>query len=258
MGKRQTSVPARSRAKSHPQFALPQRVNRWLSASIVAAMMALSTVVIAAEIPNTMSVETSEVPLRHRAQLAASATATEPFRPSLQISQRIRRKDIWQEVQKRLPDLPQENQYINQSSGEVSKTNTLVRRMIEYHSFRRGRSPRSRFDWKLTLADYLGINEIIVTDTYPGVRSLRTNPLNGDRAAIRAMGRQQRQQLIDTLVSLYNPNIPSAFFESAAPSAPATSEQSSDLIEQPNKTPSRPAPPPVAEPGAADLLRPRP
>ncbi len=204
-------------------------------------MMAISTVVVAAELP-------------HITPKAPSREAN-----SLQVSQRSRRQDIWQEVQEQLPNLPLENQYISSVTGEVSESNTLVRRMIEYHNFRKGRSPRSRFDWKLTLADYLGIHEVMRESTYPSIGKLTTNPIAGDRAAVRAMDRQQREQLINTIVSLYDPRIPAAFFEPAPPQE--ETEPAPEPI-QPNRpveeTSPRPAPPPLAEPGAADLLRPRP
>ena len=209
--------------------------------------MAVSTIVVAAELPQSSPDKYSK-PSQYSHPNQAE---------SIQISQRIRRKDIWQEVQKQLPDLPLENQYISSATGEVSESNTLVQRMIEYHNFRKGRSPQSRFDWKMTLADYLGINEVMVIETYPGKGKLKTNPIEGDRAAIRAMDRQQRQQLVNTIVSLYNPRIPAAFFDPAPVSvetAPAAAPvQTPPAVE----APSRPSLPPLAEPGAADLLRPR-
>lgn len=226
----------------HPPT-LPTRLNRWLSATLIATMMAVSTVVVAAELPQS----TPKPPAR----------LSQP--ESIQISQRLRRKDIWQEIQKQLPDLPLENQYVSSVTGEISESNTLVQRMIEYHNFRKGRSPRSRFDWKLTLADYLGINEVMRTSTYPSTEKLKTNPIAGDQAAIRAMDRQQRQQLVNTIVSLYDPSIPAAFFDPAAPVAVETAPAPAPVPTAPAvETPPRPSsPPPLAEPGAADLLRPR-
>lgn len=240
MGKPQKSFLTRSRTATPPS--LTNQLNRWLSAAIIATMMAISTIVVAAELPPS-----------------APATYNQTNHTnSIQISQRTRRKDIWQEVQNQLPDLPLENQYTSSSTGEISDSNTLVRRMIEYHNFRQGRSPRSRFDWKLTLADYLGINEVMVASTYPGIAQLTTNPITGDRAAIRAMDRQQREQLVNTLVSLYNPSIPAAFFDSAAPAEAAPSPALAPTAPTVEEAPARPSvPPPLAEPGAADLLRPR-
>ncbi len=241
MGKPYKSFLKRSQTGHPPTF--PPLLNRWLSAIIIATMMAISTVVVAAELPPTSSQANRSNPSHSN---------------SIQISQRIRRKNIWQEVQKQLPDLPQENHYISNLTGKISESNTLVRRMIEYHNFRKGRSPRSRFDWKLTLADYLDIHEVILADNYPGTRKLKTNPITGDKAAIQALDRQQRQQLVNTIVSLYDPRIPAAFFDPATPTelAPAQEpgEPTPPTIEA---APTRPTPPPLAEPGAADLLRPR-
>ncbi len=240
MGKPQKLFLTRSQTGRQPSFT--HHINRWLSATLIATMMAVSTIVVAAELPR--SSQEQEIHASHPT--------------SIQLSQRIRRQDLWQEVQKQLPDLPLENQYVSSVTGEVSESNTLVRRMIEYHNFRKGRSPRSRFDWKLTLADYLGIHEVMVEDTYPGVSKLKANPIEGDRAVIQSMDRQQRQQLINTIVSLYDPSIPSTFFD---PETPPELDPALEPVEPTLPTveaaPTRPTPPPLAEPGAADLLRPR-
>jgi hypothetical protein len=41
---------------------------------------------------------------------------------------------------------------------------------------------------------------------YPGREVLRENPLVGDQKAIQQLNREQRDVLVNTLVSLFNPN----------------------------------------------------
>lgn len=254
MGKQQSRFLQQLLAGQMPP--LPSQLNRWLSAVTIATMMALSTVVVAAEFPQQPRQKLTFEAIEPASRTASGATHKRQ-ESAPRISQRIRRKDIWQEVQKRLPDLPLENTYISSITGDINETSTLIRRMIEYHNFRKGRSPRSRFDWKLTLADYLGLYDVIVAETYPGNNKLKTNPMAGDMAAIQAMNREQRNQLINTLVSLYDPRIPAAFFSPAAPSPTIQPEPSKPSEPAVNPAPSQPSPPPLAEPGAADLLRPR-
>jgi hypothetical protein len=57
-----------------------------------------------------------------------------------------------------LPNFPKENQY--KPNGNQNFTpSTLVERLVQYHTMVKGRNPQFRFDWKLTLADYLGLND---------------------------------------------------------------------------------------------------
>lgn len=112
-----------------------------------------------------------------------------------------------EDVYQLLPNFPQENQYISQDSGEIASQNTLVARLIYYHIYLKNRPPQYRFDWKLTLADYLGANETILSSRYSGTRTLRDNPLKGDIAIIDRLTRQQREELIQTLVRVFNPDI---------------------------------------------------
>ncbi|NJN31127.1 MAG: hypothetical protein HC824_12360 [Synechococcales cyanobacterium RM1_1_8] len=177
-------------------------------------MMALSTVVLSSIVLSSIVLSTvagaTALPGPDAPLLSQADGGGETPRPP---SRRIRRADIWQEVYRQLPDLPREDQAMDQASGQTSSgTHTLVGRLIEYHNFRKGRSPISRFDWKLTLADYLGLHEPLVAAVYPGATTLRQNPMAGDVAAIATLSRQQRDQLINSLVSLYNPTIPTDFF----------------------------------------------
>jgi hypothetical protein len=120
-------------------------------------------------------------------------------------AQRITPSDVWQLVYQQLPDLPRENKYISKENGKVAENNTLVNRLIRYHVYTKGRAPIYRLDWKLTLADYLGANEIMYDMSYPGNDSLRENPIEGDRKAITRLTRSQRNALVQVLVNIFNP-----------------------------------------------------
>jgi len=125
--------------------------------------------------------------------------------PTALAQTRIRPRDLWRLVYEQLPDFPLENDYVSQLSGEVNPDNTLAERLIRYHLFVKGRTPQYRLDWKLTLADYLGANEIMYEGVYPSADVLTKNPLEGDREAIANLTRSQRDALIDVLVRLYTP-----------------------------------------------------
>ncbi|WP_341526380.1 hypothetical protein WKK05_28075 [Nostoc sp. UHCC 0302] len=122
------------------------------------------------------------------------------------IAQRITPGDVWQQVYQQLPNLPKENKYINKENGKVADNNTLISRLIRYHIYVKARSPIYRLDWKLTLADYLGANEIMYDSAYPSSDTLRENPIEGDKAAIARLNRSQRNALVQVLVNIFNPN----------------------------------------------------
>ncbi|MGD1849236.1 MAG: hypothetical protein ACFCBU_01030 [Cyanophyceae cyanobacterium] len=113
--------------------------------------------------------------------------------------------DRWQRVYDRMPEIPLENTYVRRETDEVDPTDTLVTRMMRYHMYSKGRSTRFRLDWKLTLADYLGINELIPPDTYPSNSRLTENPRYGDIQAIAQLSRNQRNRLIETLIAVFEP-----------------------------------------------------
>lgn len=115
----------------------------------------------------------------------------------------IRTQDVWQQVYKAVPDLPLENQYVTRETGRVDPSNTLVTRMIRYHYFIKGRPVNFRLDWKYTLADYLGINESMQAESYPGSDNLRKNPFESDRAIVQKLNRKQRDALIQALVDAF-------------------------------------------------------
>ena len=115
----------------------------------------------------------------------------------------VRIQEAWQQVYKEVPDLPLENQYVNRETGKVDPNNTLVSHLIRYHYFIKGRPVSLRLDWKYTLADFLGINEPMRADGYPGSDNLRKNPFESDRAIIQKLNRKQRDALIQALVNVF-------------------------------------------------------
>ncbi|WP_088240040.1 hypothetical protein [Calothrix rhizosoleniae] len=114
--------------------------------------------------------------------------------------------DIDQIIYQKIPDLPRENQYISKETKKVATNNTLVSRIISYHNYVKRRPPNYRLDWKLTLADYLGANEMMYEKFYPGNDTLKKNPLKGDRAAIKKLNRRQRNALVQALVDSFSSN----------------------------------------------------
>ncbi|MGV2826622.1 hypothetical protein [Myxosarcina sp. GI1(2024)] len=127
----------------------------------------------------------------------------------------------------RLAEFPLENQYLSQETGKVAQQNTLIERLIRYHQYVKDRPVNYRLDWKLTLADYLGVNELIPEARYPGSTTLTQNPYRGDRAVIESLSRQQRNQLVETLLSIYNPESEEINTNSAAQPQP-TSENNNN------------------------------
>lgn len=120
------------------------------------------------------------------------------------VAQRIRPDGVWQVIYEKLPNLPLENQYVNKETKKVATDNTLVGRLIRYHIYAKGRPPFFRLDWKLTLADYLGVSGAMDESTYPSRDTLRTNPMEGDIAAIKRLNLEQRNALIQALVDAFN------------------------------------------------------
>jgi hypothetical protein len=121
------------------------------------------------------------------------------------VAQRITPSDVWQQIYQQLPDFPRENKYISKETGKAADNNTLVSRLIRYHVYVKGRAPNYRLDWKLTLADYLGANEVIYDASYPGNDSLQQNPVEGDRAAVAKLSHKQREALVQALVNVFSP-----------------------------------------------------
>lgn len=148
-------------------------------------------------------------------------------------------------IYEELPYLPQENQYRSAETGEIDPEHTLMSRFIRYHKDFQRRSPQYRLDWKVTLADYLGVNRSIRESNYPG-STLQSNPLAQDIEVIRQLSRRQRQQLVDLLVKIYNPQ-----------SQPTTNKPVPEDEETQNTSEvSTPSTPSLSEPGDAQLLIP--
>ena len=158
-------------------------------------------------------------------------------------------QDAWRKVYERLPDLPLENQYVSKQTGKVDPNSTLVSRLIRYHMYVKSRPAFYRFDWKLTLADYLGVYDYLDESRYPGNDTLKENPMEGDRAAIQKLTRTQRDALVNVLVSIFSPNRPTAPAPAPAPT-PSTSSPPPTTPNPSNSTPSLP------QPGDAQLLVP--
>jgi len=159
-------------------------------------------------------------------------------------AQSFKLEEVWQKVYGRLPSLPLENQYVNRATGEVDTDNNLVSRLVEYHLNVKNRPPYYRFDWKLTLADYLGVNEKISELEYPGNDTLEENPMEGDRTAIEQLNRTQRDALVEALVSTFSPNRPPITTPKPTPSR------------SPTPTPNPRVIPALPKPGDSRLLLP--
>ncbi|MCU0536783.1 MAG: hypothetical protein MUD14_23085 [Hydrococcus sp. Prado102] len=165
------------------------------------------------------------------------------------MAQTMRPESVAVLVYQRIPDIPKENQYVRQETGKVDADNTLISRLVRYHQDVKKRATRFRLDWKLTLADYLGVNEPIKPDRYPGRSSLQTNPLEGDRKAIQNLNRRLREALVDLLANAYQPQQTDAQPVSPNPNS------SPDQKPQPSATPT-PSSPSLSNPGDAQLLNP--
>ena len=152
------------------------------------------------------------------------------FGLSIANAQNIRPETAATRVYQLIPDLPQENQYLRRETGETDVDNTLISRLIRYHQYIKNRPLNYRLDWKLTLADYLGVNEPIRDFRYPGSSTLESNPLKGDLAVINSLNRLQRNELVNTLVGIYSgqsPNNSPSSLPDDSPPQPASSNPNS-------------------------------
>ncbi|MBE9039235.1 hypothetical protein IQ235_00295 [Oscillatoriales cyanobacterium LEGE 11467] len=176
-------------------------------------------------------------------------TRSLPTSDTPQIVQRIRVREVWRQVYEQLPDLPLENEYVDLETGEVDPEDTLISRFIRYHVYVKGRPPQYRLDWKLTLADYLGANDLMFEGVYPGGDELDRNPMYGDRETIASLSRTERNALVHTLTGLFNPQYLSLLEAAAQRNAPSST---------PDDRPRRDArtPPRQPQPGDAELLLP--
>jgi hypothetical protein len=172
----------------------------------------------------------------------SSAIAQNP--PTVSNSSSIRAEGAAAIVYQQLPYLPKENEYRRKETGEIDPEHTLISRFIRYNQDLKKRTNRYRFDWKLTLADYLGANETINPETYPGSLTLTTNPFETDVKAIQALNRRQRQELVDLLAFIYKPQV-----TTQAPKIKPSPPPQSTPIDESGK-------PSLAKPGDAQLLMP--
>ncbi len=118
-------------------------------------------------------------------------------------AQRLSPADLADQIYARLPYLPLENDYVDDEMGDIDPGNTLLSRFIRYHLYVARRSPDYRLDWKITLADYLGLNDWIREEEYPGSSDLTLNPKDGDVEAIQSLSRAERDALVSELVALF-------------------------------------------------------
>ncbi|MEG4088061.1 hypothetical protein QUA38_01405 [Microcoleus sp. Pol12B4] len=174
--------------------------------------------------------------------LLRTAESASVQRVAQQSEPQVRVQDAWKLVYEKLPDFPIENNYISKETGKVDPSNTLVGRLIRYHVFVKGRPPNYRFDWKLSLADYLGATpDYLVESVYPGKDVLRSNPMEQDRAAIQRLNRAQRDALVQALVDVFTEN-------SGSGRTPAAGEKPQGRSNSPEI--------PQPQPGDAKLLLP--
>lgn len=205
---------------------------RQLSRLFMCAILTMGLVIGLASLPGA--------PPDHTDQIARSV-----YLPAA-TAQRVQIDAIWQQIYQDIPDIPLENEYVNKDTGDVSTNNTLLSRLIRYHIYIKGRPTAYRLDWKLTLADYLGVNERIDAETYPSGTSLRINPLDGDIVAVQSLNRTQRDALVNALARLFNPRSGS---EPVATPSPTPTPAPSPVINPPRF-------PPQPQPGDAQLLQP--
>ncbi|NJM66239.1 MAG: hypothetical protein HC851_11560 [Acaryochloris sp. RU_4_1] len=159
-------------------------------------------------------------------------------------------------VYQQLPGLPQENQYLRKNNNKPATNSTLVSRLIQYHILVKGRSPLYRFDWKITLADYLGIYENIRTETYPGHAYLKSNPLESDRNIIQQLNRQQRLALTQALSDVYISQTPQQEMTTPQQDTSPSATPAQPPVAQPKPVPPpQPKLIPLPGSGSADLLK---
>ncbi len=113
-------------------------------------------------------------------------------------SRRVSPSAIATQAYEQIPELPLENQYISSETGDTDAENTLVSRIIRYHLYIKDRPTHLRFEWKLTMADYLGAFELITPQDYPDY-GLEDNPMTGDIAAIESLDWDVRDRLTNFL-----------------------------------------------------------
>ncbi len=155
---------------------------------------------------------------------------------------------VSEQIYQLLPQIPIENNYIGKESQDRATQNTFITRLVRYHQYQKARPTVFRLDWKLTLADYLGKNEAINEQRYPGFSTLTENPMEKDKQIIKNLTRKQRNDLVNALVSIYNPDY--KLEENSSTTKSPTDEDSSTTQND------SPASFELPTPGKADLLLP--
>ncbi len=233
---RERSQPRRT--VGHHPTAWTRRLPRSLRFGLI-----LLTMVGLVWVANAIVVAQPPVPV-YLSQAGSPASATSAA------TRRLRPWEVGDVIYQFFPELPKENQY-QAISGGVATDNTLVSRLIRYHLYVKSRPGTYRLDWKLTLADYLGANEIMREGQYPGYDTLRTNPMAGDRAAITQLSRQDRDRLVELLVRAFNPLYDRLVLEAATHKVERRQQQTTEPPPLPT-----PTLPPLPRPGDAQLLAP--
>lgn len=134
------------------------------------------------------------LPMKKCLFVGAALASLDTFRMPV-FAQRIR--DIPErtaQIYELMPDLP--------GSGEDEQ---WLQRILLYHVRTKGRLTDSRFDWRLTFADFLDANEPIYADQYPSGNT-DVNPLTDDRQLFQAMTRQDRNEFLAAILEVYGNN----------------------------------------------------
>lgn len=172
--------------------------------------------------------------------------------PPVVAQKSIQPEEVAEMIYEKFPEIPLENQYSRKESGEIDLDHTLMSRFVRYHRDVQKRIMRYRFDWKLTFADYLGANEPIKPERYPGYNTLTENPTENDIKAIRQLNRRQRQAIVDLLASIYEVESSSSQEKPQEPVNPTNIDNNNP---EPSPSPS-PTQPSLSQPGDAQLLMP--
>ena len=170
--------------------------------------------------------------------------------PPVSAQRSIQPEEVAAIIYEKMPEIPLENQYIRKESGEVDPEHTLMSRFVRYHRDVQKRIMRYRFDWKLTFADYLGVNESIKPERYPGNATLTENPQESDIEAIRQLNRRQRQAIVDLIASIYQ--VETVESQETPPEQPKP-ENTNNNTPEPSPSPTQPS---LSQPGDAQLLMP--
>lgn len=174
---------------------------------------------------------------------------SQPIPPPTGAQLLVNPRQVAQALYRELPDFPRENHYLRRDNRRPAPESTLLERFITYHTVVKGRSPLSRFDWLISLADYLGVNDFLSPETYPGRSYLTTNPMEQDVAAMRQLNRRQRQALVNALTAFYTR-------QAGLPTATPQPSQGDVLPPPAPENASGTLLPPVPQTGGAILLKP--